>query len=121
MDSVARLPVPFWLTYLILFLVQSTIVHISAWIDGWLPAYTFNRMLLLFPLWQWLPLAIMTYSNSVSIQALSMFSPLLDVEEPELGRLKYEFSTMPSRGVILSSVIWGIVYVIITLVNFDTL
>jgi len=93
MDSVARLPVPFWLTYLILFLVQSTIVHILAWIDGWLPAYTFSRMLFLFPLWQWLPLAIMTYSNSVSIQALSVFSSLLDVEEPELKRLKYEFST----------------------------
>lgn len=120
MDSVAGLPVPFWLTYLILFLVQSAIVHILAWIDGWLPAYTFSRMLFLFPLWQWLPLAIMTYSNSVSIQALSMFSRLLDVEEPELERLKYEFSTMPSRGVILSSVIWGIVYVILTVVNFDT-
>jgi hypothetical protein len=119
MHSVAGLPVPFWLTYLILFLVQSAIVHILAWIDGWLPAYTFSRMLFLFPLWQWLPLAIMTFSNSVSIQALSMFSRLLDVEEPELKRLKYEFSTMPSRGVILSSVIWGIIYVILTLVNFE--
>jgi hypothetical protein len=34
-------------------------------------------------------------------------------------RLKYEFSTMPSRGVILSSVIWGVIYFILTLVNFD--
>jgi hypothetical protein len=32
------------------------------------------------------------------------------LEETGLKRLKYEFTTMPSRGVILSSAVWGIVY-----------
>jgi hypothetical protein len=120
MDFIERLPIPYALTYLLLFIVQSTIVHIVAWVDGWIPVYTFNPLLLLFPLWQWLPLAIITYSRTVSIQALSAFSPLLKVEENELKRLKYEFSTMPSRGVILSGVIWGIVYIILTYATFDT-
>jgi len=120
MAFVERLSTPYWLTYLIFFILQSTIWHGLAWIDGWLPAYTFSPILLLFPLWQWMTLAIMTYTNSVSLQALSIFSPLLDVEESELKRLKYEFSTMPSRGVILSGVTWGIVYVIMMYANFDT-
>ncbi len=120
MDFVERLPIPYPLTYLALFIVQSTIVHILAWIDGWLPVYTFNPILFLFPLWQWVPLAIMTYLDSVSLQALSIFSPLLDVEEFELKRLKYEFSTMPSRGVILSGVTWAALYLILTYVSFDT-
>jgi hypothetical protein len=118
MNFIERLPFPYWLTYLLLFIIQSTLMHILAWIDGWIPAYSFNPLLLLFPVWQWLPLAMITYLDSVSIQSLSIFSPLLDVEEAELKRLKYEFSTMPTRGVILNSAFWGIVYSILTFVSF---
>jgi hypothetical protein len=120
MDFIERLPVPYWSTYLLLFIAQSAVMHVFAWVDGWLPVFTSNPLIFLFPLWQWLPLAIMTYSRTVSRQALSTFSPLLDAEENELKRLKYEFSTMPSRGVILNGVVWGIVYVILTYATFDT-
>lgn len=119
MDFIERLPIPYMLTYLLLFIVQSMVIHVLAWADGWIPVYTSNPLLFLFPLWQWMPLAIMTYSKTVSRQALSTFSPLLDTEEDELKRLKYEFSTMPSRGVILSGVIWGIIYIILTYATFD--
>ena len=121
MDFIERLHVPYWLTYLVFMIVQSTIVHILAWMDGWIPAYTFHPILLIFPLWQWLPLAIMTYVDSVSIQAMSTFRPLLDVEENELDKLKYQFTTMPSRGVILSSVTWGVLYVILNYLTYDTI
>jgi hypothetical protein len=120
MDFIERLPTPYWLTYLIFFSLQSTIFHGLAWLDGWLPAYTFSPMLLLFPLWQWMTLASMTYANTVSLQALSKFSPLLHVEESGLKRLKHEFSTMPARGVILSGVTWGIVYALLMLASFET-
>ena len=120
MEFIERLPIPYWLTYLTLFTAQSLIMHIFAWIDGWLPAYTFNPPILLFPLWQWMPLAIITYSDSVSRQALSTFSSLLDVEETEMEKLRYEFTTMPSRGVILSGLAWGIVYAILMYTSFDT-
>jgi len=120
MDFIERLPVPYWSTYLLLFIAQSIVMHVFAWVDGWLPLFTSNPLIFLFPLWQWLPLTIMTYSRTVSIQALSTFSSLLDAEENELKRLKYEFSTMPSRGVVLNGVAWGIVYVILTYATFDT-
>ena len=113
MAFVERQPIPYWLTYFVAFLVQSAIMHILAWTTGWLPSYTLSSILFLFPIWQWVPLVIMTYSNSVSRQALASFSPLLDLEEKELVRLKYKFSTMPARGVILGSVTWGIVYIIL--------
>jgi hypothetical protein len=38
MGFVERLPSPYWLTYLALFLVQVMITHVLAWIDGWVPA-----------------------------------------------------------------------------------
>jgi hypothetical protein len=119
MDFIERLRLPYWLTYLLLFLVQSSIMFALAWVTGWLPAHGFDPILFLFPLWQWLPLAFMTYLDKVSIQALASFSPLLDIDESGLKRLKYEFSTMPSRGVILSGLLWGAFYLIIAYVYLD--
>lgn len=121
MRFVDRLPGPYWLTFLVLFILQSIIIHVLAWIDGWLSVYVFSPILLLYPLWLWGPLAIMTYLNSISVEALSSFSPLLDVEEERVGRMKDEFTTMPARSVILSGVIWSIVYVILEYWNFDAI
>jgi hypothetical protein len=105
----------------VLFVLQSIIGHVLAWVNGWLPAYTFSPIVLLFPLWLWGPLAIMRYLNSISVEALSAFSPLLDAEEERLERLKDEFTTMPARSVILSGVIWSIVYAALTYLTFDTI
>ncbi|HZY46049.1 MAG TPA: hypothetical protein VFF70_15025, partial [Anaerolineae bacterium] len=120
MKAVERLPVPYWLTYLALFILESAIFHILSWIDGWLPAYTVNPLLLLFPLWLWGPLAIITYLNSISLGALASFAPLLNIQEESMQRLKNEFTTMPTRSVIISGVMWAIVYFIFTWVALQT-
>jgi hypothetical protein len=114
MDAVEALPAPYWLTYLVLFLLESAVMHVLAWLDGWLPAYTFNLLLLTFPLWQWGPFAIITYLDSVSRGAISTFAPLLDLQDESITRLKDEFSTMPARPVIVSGVVWSIVYCLTT-------
>jgi hypothetical protein len=120
MTYVEKQPISYWLIYLVLFLLQITMIHILGWITGWLPSYTFSSILFLFPIWQWVPLAIMTYSNSVSRQAVDTFKPLLDLDENELGGLKNEFSNMPSRSVILGSVIWGIIYIMLVYGTFNS-
>ncbi len=120
MILIQRLPIPYWLTYLLLFLLQSALMHVLGWLHGWPAPYQSDPILFLFPVWQWVPFAIMTHTNSVSLQALSNFSPLLDVEETGMERMKYEFSTMTNRGVILNGVLWGIVYAILMVATFDT-
>lgn len=97
MDFIKRLPIPYWLTYLLLFLLQSALMHVLGWMHGWPAPYQSDPILFLYPVWQWVPLAIMTYADSVSLQALATFSPLLDVEETGMERLKYEFSTDERR------------------------
>jgi len=119
MGLVERLPGPYWLTYLALFVLQSSALHVLAWIDGWLPAYTFAPILLMFPLWLWGPLTIMSYLNSIAREALDSFRPLLDLDEQGLRRLQAEFTTMPARGVILGGLFWAIVYGILTALRFD--
>ena len=116
---VQQLPVPYWLTYLTFFILQSGLNHVLAWIDGWLPVYGFNPILLIFPLWLWGPLAIMTYLDLISEEVLSSFSPLLDIDEERLRDLKSKFTMMPARDVILSGLIWAILYIILTLLTYD--
>jgi len=119
MGLVERLPGPYWLTYLALIVLQSLALHVLAWIDGWLPAYTFSPVLLMFPLWLWGPLTIMSYLNSIAREALDAFRPLLDLDEQGLGRLQAEFTTMPARGVTLNGLLWAVVYGILTALSFD--
>jgi hypothetical protein len=121
MKFVERQPIPYWLTYLILFILQGTLAHLLAWIDGWLPAFTFSPIAFLFPLWQWIPFAIMTYLNRASLRALSSFSSLMHVDEGTLAKLRVEFTTMPSRGVILSGVVWSVIYIFLTYLAFNAI
>ncbi len=114
MDWIQRLPIPYWLTYLVLFILHTLLDHIFGWLDGSMPAFTFNLLVPIFPLWLWGPLLIMTYLDATALDALSKFSPLLDISPESMQRLKYEFSTMPARGVIINSCILIGIYIIYT-------
>lgn len=119
MDWVERLPAPYWLTYLGLFILQGLMTHVLAWMAGSTPVFTFRPILLSYAVWLWGPLAIMTYLGSVSLEALSSFSLLLDVDEEKLDRLKYEFRVMPARSVILNGVLWFMIFLVISYATRD--
>jgi hypothetical protein len=118
MNAVQRLPIPYGLTYLVLFILESALFHVLAWIDGWLPAYTGSSLLFLFPLWLWGPLAIITYLNSISRDALADFAPLLNIQAESLQQLKNEFTIMPTRSVIISGVFWASFYLLFAYLAF---
>ena len=121
MGWIDRLPGPYWLTYLTLFALHSILTHVLYWVDGWLPAFAFDPLGLLFPLWLWVPLAVMTYLNSVAVEALASFRPLLDKESLALEKLKYSFTTMPARGAVLNSAFWSIIYLIQTYLSYEVI
>lgn len=103
---IQRLPIPFWLIFIALFLIQSLIIVTLAWLDGSISQMTAWRILFLFPVWQWIPLLIVTFLNKTARSTLDSFSRLLSGDGDALDQLKYEFTTMPPQAVILSSIIW---------------
>ena len=119
MDFVQRQRVPYWLTYLCFLVVEVALLHILAWADGWMPIFTFNPIMAVFPIWLWIPMIVMTYVDSVALDALNSFRPLLKIEDDDLNRLKYEFTTMPPRGVFLSGLFWGINYLLLTYLGYQ--
>ncbi len=114
MRLVQRAPLPYWLTYLLLFSLEVLIHHIVDWVDGSAPAFHFRLIACLYPLLIWGPLAIMTYLDATARKALLTFSPLLDVPPETMQRLEYEFTTMPPIGVLIRGVFFTVLYVIFT-------
>lgn len=119
MGFVERLPIPYGVAYLALFILEGLLFHAMSWADGWLPEYEFSPLLLIFSLWLWGPLAVMTYLDRVSLDALASFSSLLDDRPGTMERLKREFITLPTRDVIINALIWSILYFIMTYLAFD--
>ena len=118
MSWVQRLPLPYGTTYGILFVVEVAALHVLSWVDGSLPFFHFHPLYLLFPLWLWGPLAIMTYLDEVALHALREFQPLLGKHEDEIPRLQYELATLPSRSVWISGLFWTGVFLVVMYVGF---
>ena len=111
--TVERLPIPYWRVYLALSVVEVAVIHILSWVDGWVPPFQFERFALSFPLWSWGPLAAITYLDDVALAAIREFRPLLKVDDEGLRQLEYEFTTMPSRPVIISGLFWSATYAVL--------
>jgi len=120
MRLIERQALPYGLIYFGFFVLQSLAIHILVWIDGWREPFSFVPLTLLFPLWLWLPLAFMTHLNHVAVEALVAFSPLLDCSEEESAQLRYEFTTLPVRGVVISSIFWVTVYLFLVYLIRDS-
>jgi len=118
MSSIQRLPVPYGIAYAILFLLEVAVMHAIGWWDGSLPPLRFDRLYLLFPLWLWGPLAIMTYLDEVALHALRDFQPLLGKHEEEIPRVQYELTTLPARSVWISALVWTGVFALLMYVGF---
>jgi hypothetical protein len=118
--AVSRLPFPYWVTYLTLFILESLFLHVASWMQGWLPLFKINPILFLFPLWLWGPFIIITYLNSVSLNALSGFASLMDISESELAALKDEFTNMPTSSILISGLFWILIYALFTYVGYQS-
>jgi hypothetical protein len=120
MRFVQGLTVPYWATYLLLFFLSGLLNHILAWLDGLLPVLTFDSILLTFPLWLWIPLAIVTFLNRTAERTLETFRPLLELDDEAFRQLKYEFTTMPARSVLLNTLFWVAVSLAVFSLSHDT-
>lgn len=113
MDFFSGLPIPYWLAYLLLFLLQSTLSLVISWLDGWLPTYTFTPLVLLFPFWLWAPLAMMTYLDRLALHALNTVRPLLEISDSEHVDLQRAYTHMPPRSLLISAGVWTALYFIL--------
>ena len=94
---IERLPVPVWVSYLVL--LAGTVLLLSAanWIGGLDPPGTLNRDLAAYAVLGVYMLGLMHYLNHVAGSKIESFRPALELSQAEYERLRYTLTTLPAR------------------------
>ncbi len=95
-DWVDRLPIPAWLTFVLLVPLVGLAQHLVAWGRGLLAVGKFNYDLGSAGTYLTTTFLVFLYVLKAAPQALDRFRPLLQVAEEEYAHLKYRFVTIPS-------------------------
>jgi hypothetical protein len=121
MNAVEGLRISYWIMYFLLFAMQVLVTHLVSWADGSITPIAFEPMYVLFPIWLWGPLLLITYLDKTARESLSSFRSLIDIESEKMARIEYQLTTMPGRNVIIGGVIWSGIYLIFMYSVFEAI
>jgi hypothetical protein len=117
MDWLERLPLPLWVTYILMYLLSVLIVWGMYLIEG--IVISGENLALIFANAVWFPMGLgaLHYLNIVARRGMMEFHPVLDCNEDEYNHLEYQMIRMP-KGVVL--VINGILAALFIAVALDS-
>ncbi len=96
--TVLAWPVPWWLSYLILYVVVASIANFIDWNTGWSEAGSFTLIQPVL-LWGIFAPAAITYLNGAARDALAGYRPVLSESEDGYAALEYQFTVLPARSI----------------------
>lgn len=102
-DWVDRLPVPYWVTYMLFSGIIFVLFTLVQWQTGAYPVGALNLFHIWFCFEIALILAWMHYLDRVAVQALITSRPTLDLTESEFAEIKYRLAHMRARTTWLAS------------------
>ncbi len=98
-DWVAGLPGPSWPYYLVLWLILLLAANGLGWLDGSLPVGQIDPLSIAAADFVYLAV-LLHYLKQAAGSALDRFRPVLDADEKEVARLRYELTTLPRRDAL---------------------
>lgn len=96
------LPVSIPIILIGIWLALITLVHLTVWHEGILPLWQLDRRILMINTWIPYSLGFIYYLEKSAAQALTDFRPALDMADDVYLSLRYKFTVMPNRGVLIS-------------------
>jgi hypothetical protein len=97
-----RLPIPWWLFYLLVAVALEAIQAFILWQDGIFSAFGVHFFQLFFPISYILALFLMHGLDRQAGTSLERFRPALHPGPLSYSRLRYELTTLPARPTILA-------------------
>jgi hypothetical protein len=101
-DWLERLPLPWWLFYLVVGLLLETVQIYVLWRGSVFDAFGIHLFQFYFPINYVLALFVMHALDRRAVTALERFRPALRPESGAEGRLLHELTTLPARPTILA-------------------
>jgi hypothetical protein len=91
-----RLPIPVWLSIVLLYLLTALSFNAATWVDGVAPFGTLSQDLTFNSLWGITSLGFCILLDRASRQALDKFSVLVPGKKREIELLRYKMTTIPA-------------------------
>jgi hypothetical protein len=91
------LPIPIWLSIVLIYLVTALAFNTAMWIDGIQPWGQLSADLTFNSLWGVTSLGFVILLDRASRQALDKFAVLVPSKKQELEMLRYKMTTIPAR------------------------
>jgi hypothetical protein len=99
------LSVPVPVVLIGLWAVLALAMHAAVWLEGIIPAWHIDQRLLLVSSWVPYCLGLIYYLQNTADAALPAFRPALDMTDDAFEALRYQFTVLPRRGVLVSNAI----------------
>ncbi|MCW5873495.1 MAG: hypothetical protein KIS88_02490 [Anaerolineales bacterium] len=97
-DWVERLPIPYWLFYVIVYLAVGLVQHALLWLDGTLPTGTWLPAAWSQDVWFVFIPSAWHYLRRAGSHALQRFRPALQVSDKEFDALRQRFTRLSARS-----------------------
>ena len=110
--AIERLPMPVWVSYLVLLAVTVLLLSAANWIGGLDPPGTVNRDFAAFTVLGLYMLGLMHYLNHIAASTIETFRPALELSQAEYERLRYTLTTLPARQGALAGLA-GLAYIVL--------
>jgi hypothetical protein len=93
--SIDRLPGSAWIVYVLSVLSLGVLINAVFWIDGSIQIGSIDPSNTAFALFIVYWVGLYQYLTGIGARSLKEFRPLLDVDDSEITRIKYELATLP--------------------------
>ena len=101
-DAVDRLPASGWYVYPFVLAVEVVILQAITWLDGSVAWGRFMPIEVLIAFWTVLPIAVVHYLDRSARRMLLQLRPSLTLDENGFDTITTQFTTMPSRPVLVA-------------------
>ena len=96
-DWVERLPIPYFVFYILSYLALVLLQHILLWLDGTLPVGETAPIIFAQNVWFIFIAAVWHFLRKTASYALDRFRPALQISDREFANLKFRFTHLSSR------------------------
>jgi uncharacterized membrane protein (DUF485 family) len=112
-EWIESLPIPVWLTYLIIYLLAVGGLQVAVWIDGVTPVGQIDSLWIFNGVWAVISLGFIHALERRAETAIARFAPLVPKKQEQLDDLRYRMTTMPARAVLVMSLAFALLMVVV--------
>jgi len=103
-DWVDRLPIPWWLFYLLLALVLCSSIGVALWMSGVYAAVGFHPMQIWLPIEAVYLLALIHLLDHAAVSAMERFRPAFRGDQVAFAEAVYRMTTLPARPTLIFTI-----------------